>query len=483
MSELDNFDIDVDEQLNKSYLRNQENLARFNASAAKQEQENQQVLDQNFSNLAAIEAPEDEETPTGGFIDGVASFGKHLAIGTAKGAEETLSAFRLIDDNAWNLPEPKDISGSIGQGIGQFLPLFIGGSGLLRGGAKMAGLFQKSTKLSKAGQGLITLGAGGFADAVAFDPKDKNLGNLALSIGAISNDPKASAMVKEYLAQQDADSETVARLKNALTGAVAGAITEGLIRGTGYALKKTGVIKSKPKEAEVTEETLANELEAEEAIPAVSKEQPIDEKELADAAKPIAEDTVDILDKARTAGNSESILKNIQDTLPDKNEAVVADLSKSEAAINKWYDELEAEDPQGAEAIIKMFEDKANGQGVPLQQLLIQEGKYKGKALIESMNFLKLDTEEEARHAMQFMANKFEIKNLTKKPASDDFNDKYADAEFNEFPIGGIDPLLIANFKTFNSEPKSINILVLNVSPRIFPSTLEPDAFFVNSNI
>lgn len=35
MSEQDNFDIDVDEQLNKSYLRNQENLARFNASAAK----------------------------------------------------------------------------------------------------------------------------------------------------------------------------------------------------------------------------------------------------------------------------------------------------------------------------------------------------------------------------------------------------------------------------------------------------------------
>jgi len=427
MSELDNFDIDVDEQLNKSYLRNQENLARFNASAAKQEQENQQVLDQNFSNLAAIEAPEDEETPIGGFIDGVASFGKHLAIGTVKGVEETLSAFRAIDDNAWNLPEPKDISGSIGQGIGQFLPMFIGGGAVLRGGAKMAGLFQKSTKLSKAGQGLITLGAGGIADAVAFDPKDKNLGNLALSIGAISNDPKASAMVKEYLAQQDADSETVARLKNALTGAVAGAITEGLIRGTGYALKKTGVIKSKPKEAEVTEETLINELESEEAIPVVSKEQPIDEQELADAAKPIAEDTVDLLDKARTAGNSESILKNIQDTLPDKNEAIVADLSKSEAAINKWYDELEAEDPQGAEAIIKMFEDKANGQGVPLQQLLIQEGKYKGKALIESMNFLKLDTEEEARHAMQFMANKFEIKNLTKKPAADDFNEAMAE--------------------------------------------------------
>ena len=444
MSEQDNFDIDVDEQLNKSYLRNQENLARFNASAAKKEEEDQQVLDQNFSNLAAIEAPEDQETPTGGFIDGVASFGKHLAIGTAKGAEETLSALRLVDDNSWNLPEPKDIAGSIGQGIGQFLPMFIGGSGLLRGGAKMAGLFQKSTKLSKAGQGLITLGAGGIADAVAFDPKDKNLGNLALSIGAISNDPKASAMVKQFLAQQDADPETVARLKNALNGAFAGAIVEGLLRGTGYALKKTGVIKSKPKDTELTEETLLDELDSaeeaiptpptrgatrgtEEATPTTSKEQDIDEKELTDAAQPIAEDTVELLDKVRTAGNSESILKNLQDNLPDQNEAIVADLSKSEADINKWYDKLEAEDPEGADAIIKMFEDKANGQGVPLQQLLIQEGKYKGKPLIESMNFLKLDTEDEARHAMQFMANKFQIKNLTKKPASDDFNEAMAE--------------------------------------------------------
>ena len=161
MSEQDNFDIELDEQLNKSYMRHQANLERFNVSAAKKEEEQKQILEQNFSNIAAVEAPEDDETPTGGFIDGVASFGKHLAIGGVKGVEETLSTFRLVDDNAFNLPEPKDIAGSIGQGIGQFLPLFLGGGAVLRGGAKLLNLFQKSNKLSKAGQGLITLGAGG----------------------------------------------------------------------------------------------------------------------------------------------------------------------------------------------------------------------------------------------------------------------------------------------------------------------------------
>ena len=81
-----------------------------------------------------------------GIVDYMAGFAKHVGVGVAKGVEETGQTLRLLDDNAWNLPEPKNIAESLGQGIGQFIPMFGVGGWALKGGLKLANLFQKSNK-------------------------------------------------------------------------------------------------------------------------------------------------------------------------------------------------------------------------------------------------------------------------------------------------------------------------------------------------
>ena len=221
----------------KEYLKNQAIKNRYENSPSVLKGEEDQQQTEELGKLVEADAQSKEDNTTGLF-GYAAGFVKHLGIGAVKGVEEAGQTFGMLDDNAWDLPEPKNIVESFGQGIGQFLPGFGVGGVAIRGGLKVANLLQKGGKLSNAGRNLTALGAGAFSDVIAFDPKDQNMGNLALSIGAVSQSPRASAFVKEYLAQDDADSEAKARMKNALTGMVAGAITEGLIRGAGYSYRK-----------------------------------------------------------------------------------------------------------------------------------------------------------------------------------------------------------------------------------------------------
>ena len=423
----DNFDIEFDKRLEKLYNNNQQQRETFSNSPASEEEAQTESVNKQYGQLAEAEAVDPDSGENSGFINNLTSFAKFIPIGGVKGVEEIAQSFGAPDD-LLNLPEPKNIGGSLGQGIGQFLPLFVGGGAVLRGGAKLFGLFQNSSKLSKAGQALINVGAGGLSDALSFDPKDPNLGNLALAIGAVSESPRASAMVKEYLAQQDEDDETKARLKNALTGGIAGAITDGLVRGVGYAFKgnKAKVVKAEAKDSVDEDGFLkdVDEEELEDVIDVPTTDKDFDPKELEAGSLETAEDLVEVLDAAKASGKgTDEAFKAFNEQAPSPEQAIAQTLSKSEANITKWLDTVETENPGVTDEIVKYFHDRINGKETTSQDFIIKEGRHKGKPLIESMNFLKFNTSDEALQGMQFLANKLNIKQITKTHTdTEDFN-------------------------------------------------------------
>ena len=288
----DNWDVDFDVRLEQIYAKKHKDLDTYENSSRYETDLNEQMQDQQIQNFAESEADNLEDDGTSGFVNNLADFAKFVPIGVAKGGEEILQTVARMDDNAFNLPEPKNIGGALGRGIGQFLPLFMGGGLVLRGGAKMLNLFQKSNKLSKAGQHLINIGAGGIADAAAFDYKDPTIGNLALTIGVISESPRASAMVKSYLAQQDEDSELKARAKAALIGGLAGEIAGALGKGIGYAFKGSKGKVTKPEAIDGVDEDgfLKESDELKDSIEVPDVDNGVDKAKLEEASIELAED-------------------------------------------------------------------------------------------------------------------------------------------------------------------------------------------------
>ena len=122
----EDFTTEIDQEIQKNYLRNKAVLDQYESSPAQEEQVQSEHLDQQYGTLAETEI-KNVADDTEGFVDHVGSFAKNLGIGAAKGVEETLQTLRLADDNAFNLPEPERIANSLAQGIGQFLPMFVGG--------------------------------------------------------------------------------------------------------------------------------------------------------------------------------------------------------------------------------------------------------------------------------------------------------------------------------------------------------------------
>jgi hypothetical protein len=156
-----------------------------------------------------------------------------LAVGAVRGVGEIGKALRITDkENPFNLNPPDDIFSSLVQGAGQFIapfsPVFKGVTAV----TKLAGLMSKSPKLKIAVDSMI---AGVPVDAAAFNPQDGNLFNLA-ALG-VSEDSRAGAALREYLAVQPEDAEGKARAKNALAGLVGSVIFEKIIRATGGTIK------------------------------------------------------------------------------------------------------------------------------------------------------------------------------------------------------------------------------------------------------
>jgi len=447
--------------LEDEYLKNQRIKQKFEESEAAIKYEERQREEDEISRIDEEEqAAVDNNSP--GFFDYASGFVENIGVGAAKGVEETLQTARVIDNNAWNLPEPENIVESLGHGIGQFLPMFFGGTWAIRGGLMMANVLSKSGQLTRAGRHLTNLGAGAFSDAVAFDPKDQNMGNMALSIGAIANSPTTASFIQDYLAQNDADSEAKARMKSALTGMIAGEITGQMIRGAGYAYRK---IKGTPKEApraetETVEYSPDQEFgdqptfrhEADEFGPAEKIETDFDPKvrgELEEAANELAKDTVEMIDEANTRGASKSFGSqdiNADQGFPDMKSAYVEDRQKTYTS--ESWERIKKEDPRYEAEMIENFHKMIRGEGLPPEEMVVtkryrdpETGKMKDKKvpLIHSVNFLKHKTTQEARESLQYLARKFDIKRMVKTSKADTDLNLVLDDMIEDFHRGDLD--------------------------------------------
>ena len=74
-------------------------------------------------------------------------------------------------------------------------------------------------------------------DAFAFDPKDGNMFNFLITSLGVSEDPRAGAAIKEYLAVDPSDSDMKARAKNALTGVIGSVMFDFIIKAMGGTIR------------------------------------------------------------------------------------------------------------------------------------------------------------------------------------------------------------------------------------------------------
>lgn len=143
--------------------------------------------------------------------------------------EDTL----LADPEAIGLNPKNTFEAFLATGT-QFLVPFTQTLKVASAGTKALNIFSKSPRLRGALDGIL----GSLpVDYALFNPDDPNLANLALTTGFVANDSSTGLALREWLATDPNDTETVNRLKNATVGMWAGVAGEGLI-ATAKALGK-----------------------------------------------------------------------------------------------------------------------------------------------------------------------------------------------------------------------------------------------------
>lgn len=392
------FPIEEDPDTDKRFSMNMAGFESLNNSPAKpivdqqkQESAQKQQLAQDAQDNEFVTEDDNVFTAMGD----VANFVGNIGIGAVKGVEEVGQFVRVLEDDAFNLPPPETIAEGIAQGIGQFLPSFLtAGAGITKG-FKLFNMFQGAKGLTKAGAITKTLTAGAVADVTAFDPKDPNAGNLLLHADMIGNNPVLAAGVKKYLAQQDEDSEAIARSKNALTGMMAGLLFDGIIKGGAAGIKGLKGLK------QATEES--------------------------------AQGFTDVLEHTRQAASPQE-KKILIDKLPDE----VVGVTK----------QLEKEKIESAQA--KMVETTPEGKTIvnpEVTRMLTQvakDGDFSSISkqdlnVIESFNLTKLDTTEGMKNAIQAISKTLDIQKLHKPSIADQDFDTVI-AELLD-PSGSIKPI------------------------------------------
>ena len=231
------FNFDPDQTYN-IFSENQNTRRDYEASEDYAKDQQTEAFREKMAPIATKETAKVANDDDSGIVGNTLNFAKHAAIGVAKGVEEMGQTFRLLEDNAFHLPEPKTTAEGLAQGFGQYLPAFIPAAGAIGVGVRLAGLVGKTKKAKMGVDFLIGTAAGGVADIAAFDPKEPNAANFLLVSGAIAQDSATGAAVKSLLAQDDSDTEALARTKSLVTGMIAGTVLTGLFKGAGYAVRK-----------------------------------------------------------------------------------------------------------------------------------------------------------------------------------------------------------------------------------------------------
>lgn len=361
---------------------------------------------EDYAPIAEKETAKIANDDGSGIYGSMVNFGKHIGIGTAKGAEEVGQFTGQLEDDAWHLPKPETTAEGVAQVLGQSIPLFmattvaIGAAGAgavaagVAGAARLAQVLDKSRKLTLAKDFLVGSTAGAAVDVAAFDPKDPNAANFLLTVGSISQDSKTGAALKA-LAQSDADDETTARLKNAATGLVAGSILTGIFKGAGVTLSKVRG---------------AKEIDG---VPI---------KDIEEAAQKEAEIFVEGFEKFKGQATPEQ-MKSLEGHLPDIKAAAKKDVQDTvDDYISPW-DKLEPEKQSEAIDIVRKW---ANGEKVSDVDL----------SKIESMNFLKMKGPTQRKQLMQFLSEKMDIKKILKpRIKTEDFDTVEGMAQALDLPM------------------------------------------------
>jgi len=398
--------LSIEDQIRNSYVPNRAARDRFEATpeAPQEEQlealriETAPIIEQETANIANEQK---------GFFSEVGEFFTEAGKGAVEGViEEPGQALGLLPDNYFGFKEPKDFGDKLARGAGQAFSFFIPAAGGVRIGLKLAGLFQKSGKLSKAGAFITNSTAGALTDAFAFDPRDPNAADLALALGVISKDSRAGAATKEFLAQKDTDPEATARFKAALTGLIAGGLIDLLIKATGAtrrAFKKPKVDPNDPNVPSGPADPSDPKVDPSKVDPsgdALGSSLP---KGTQEAADELAEGFVEGLEKLRNDGDPNKI-NPIREALPDEGPARKQTAEEYNNDPRRIFEDAEGNAQDIPAPIVEMLNKLGRGETIPDQNL----------DELLSVNFLKSGASADINNVLQFISRYMDVKGLVK---------------------------------------------------------------------
>ena len=397
-----NFDPD---QSNSIFSENQKSRRDYEESEDYAKDQQTEAFREKMAPIATKETAKVANDDDSGIVGSTLNFAKHAAIGVAKGVEEMGQTFRMLDDNAFNLPEPKTTAEGLAQGFGQYLPAFIPAAGAIGTGVRLAGLVGKTKKAKMGVDFLIGSAAGAVADVAAFDRYDPNAANFLLVSGAIAQDSAAGAAVKALLAQDDSDTAAVANAKKVADGLIIGSLLTGLFKGAGYAIKKV--------KGEIVE---LDGIPIKEVEEAVKKEATI----YTDGV--LKSKGMDLGDGGPTYNISSEGFKKFGQDLPSIEGAIKDTAERNRDDYVRPWDNLSPEKQKEAGEIVSKWSVSGEVGPVDLKK-------------IESMNFLKIKTSEDLRNVLQFMSEQMDIKRLLKgRIKTEDFDTASGAAKMLDIP-------------------------------------------------
>ena len=282
----------------------------YQGSEQQQLEEYTKAHEEHIAPLAEEELEKQNENKNGdSILQNIFEIPQDLGVGVVRAAGEVVEAVGG-PENVFKLNDPDDTFSAIIQTGSQFIVPYLGVVKGVSAVTKVAGILKKSPKLKTATDAMI---AGMPVDAFAFDPQDGNVFNFAISTLGVSEDSRAGAAIKEYLAVKIDDPDALARAKNALSGVVGTVLFERFIKLMGgvvsvgtRAVKKIAkedvdYFKSDPSAGDTVfgkqENTTTAKETIEEGTPIVTKgkvEEVVDDEAAArELADTLAEDFVD----------------------------------------------------------------------------------------------------------------------------------------------------------------------------------------------
>ena len=295
------------------------------------------------------------------FFQNILEIPQDLAVGGVRALGEGIEAVGG-PDNIFKLNDPDDTWSAIMQTGAQFGIPYLGVVKGVSAVTKVAGLLKKSPKLKIATDAMV---AGMPVDAFAFDPQDGNMFNFAISALAVSEDSRAGAAIKKYLAVKTDDPDALARAKNALSGVVGSVLFERLMRLMGTTIKTGAKIVKNVAKGDIgvikTDPSVGDTVFGKQATPPIKEtvEKSVDDEAVAkEFSETLAEDFVETrINPMRDLPESE--LAFVGSKLDDMEAAVYKEANKEVEDFSSHYNRSSEEEKN---KYVQIFTDVIEGK-------------------------------------------------------------------------------------------------------------------------